>query len=90
MAETFTLLVEFYGIPRERAGRTELAVKAGSLGEVLLQVESECPRLILRDALGAISRHYRISLDGQRFLTDLGEVLPPRSHLLILSADVGG
>ena len=86
-----SLIVEFYGIPRERAGRTELAVAAGSLAEILTAVEEQCPRLKdLRGAHGGISPHYRVSLDGERFLTDVAEIVPARSRLLILSADVGG
>jgi hypothetical protein len=85
-----SVTVEFYGIPRERAERAQLAVMAGTLKEVLKAVERECPRLDLCETTGAISRHYRVSLDGERFLTDLEEVLSPRSHLLILSADAGG
>jgi hypothetical protein len=86
-----SLIVEFYGIPRERAGRAELLVTAGSLAEVLMGVQRQCPRLHdLRQEDGAISPHYRVSLDGQRFLTDALEILPAGSHVLILSADAGG
>jgi hypothetical protein len=91
MPESVSHVVEFYGIPRERAGRTELAVAAGSLADILMAVALECPRLQdLRQTNGNISPHYRISLNGERFLTDLEEVLPAQSHLLILSADAGG
>ena len=92
-SETPTLLVEFFGIHlRERAGRMELKVPAGALGDVLTAIQEQCPRLKdLRDGVnGAISRHYRLSLDGQRFLTDLERNPAAGSHVLILSADVGG
>jgi hypothetical protein len=86
-----SLVVEFYGIPRQRAGRTTLTVAAGSLAEVLTAVEQHCPSLQdLRGPKGAVSPHYRISLDGQRFVTEPDEILPADSHLLILSADAGG
>ena len=91
MPEQQLLTVEFYGIPRQRAGRTELTVAAGSLATVLTAVEEGCPRLNdLHGAGGAVSPHYRISLDGQRFLTDVDEILPAGSHVLIRSADAGG
>jgi len=91
MTAISSVIVEFFGIPRERAGRSELAATAGSLASVLMAVQEECPRLSdLRQAHGGISPHYRISLDGQRFLTDVEEILPAGSHVLILSADAGG
>jgi hypothetical protein len=31
-----------------------------------------------------------LSLDGERFVTDLAEPLPPGARLLLLSADAGG
>src|SRR5437868_6273151 len=85
-----SLTVEFYGIPRERAGRTELTAPAGTLAEILSFVQVHCPRL--HDLLlpeSTLSPQYRVSLDGARFLTDLHEELPRNSHLLILSADPG-
>jgi molybdopterin converting factor small subunit len=85
------LVVEFFAIARERAGSTELRVAPGTLAEVLDAVRRQCPRLgDLVQATGAISPHYRLSLDGRRFLTDVTEVLPAASRLLILSADAGG
>ena len=85
------VIVEFFGIPRQRAGRTELSVPAGSLQEVLTAVQEQCPALHdLRKADGKIAGHYRVSLEGERFLTNAQEILPPNSHVLILSADVGG
>ena len=68
-----------------------MAVEAESLADILMAVERQCPRLKdLRETNGAISPHYRVSLNGERFLTDVEEILPARSHLLILSADAGG
>jgi molybdopterin converting factor small subunit len=85
------IIVEFYGIPRERAGRTELIVAAGPLGDVLAAVQRHCPRLQdVRQPTGNLNPNYRISLDGQRFLTDIAEIVPAQSRLLLLSADPGG
>ncbi len=83
------VVVEFYGIPRQRAGRAELAVPAGTLGEVLTAVERACPELQLRYKEG-IAPHLRISIEGGRFVSELGEMIEPGSRVLILSADVGG
>lgn len=85
------ITVEFFGIPRHRAGRADLTVAAATLAEVLDAVERTCPGLVgLRGADGGLAGHYLLSLDGQRFVRDLTETLPDGSHLLLLSADAGG
>ena len=38
-------MLEFFGIPRQRAGRAELVVPAAAVGEALTAVERECPGL---------------------------------------------
>ena len=40
--ESGTVTVEFLGIPRQRAGRTDLAVVAGTIAETLAAVERAC------------------------------------------------
>ena len=83
--------VEFFGIPRQRAGRAELTARAGTVAELLQSVEQSCPGLNgLRQADGRLSPHYLLSVDGQRFVTDLHEGLRPGDRLLLLSADAGG
>lgn len=81
--------VEFYGIPRQRAGRAELVVQANTLGQMLIAVERDCPGLRIQEA-GRISPQYRVSLNGQQFVSDLSKVLAPGCRVLILSADAGG
>jgi molybdopterin converting factor small subunit len=90
MTQVPDITVEFYGIPRQRAGRSDLAVKARTVTELLRAVETACPDLTLLEADGRIAPHIRISVDGQRFVSDLGEELTPGARVLILSADVGG
>jgi len=82
--------VEFYGIPRQRAGRAELAVAARTMAELLTEVARECPRLELCDGAGRLAAHYLLSLNGRRFVHDPGQPLAPGDQVLILSADVGG
>jgi hypothetical protein len=91
VAELEAVIVEFFGVPRLRAGRSDLAVAPGRLDEVLAAIERSCPRLtgLVRDD-GRLAPHYLLSLDGQRFVTDLREELPPGARLLLLSADAGG
>ena len=83
--------VEFYGIPRQRAGRGELTVAARTVGDALAAVEAACPGLagLLRPD-GKLSPHYLLSLDGQEFAADEGLPLKQGQRLLLLSADAGG
>jgi len=82
--------IEFYGIPRQRAGRTEVTVAATTVAEALAAVEAACPGLrgMLMD--GRLTQHYRLALDGGRFVIDLNRDLPDGARLLLLSADAGG
>ena len=83
--------IEFYGIPRQRAGRAELTVPAGTVTELLTSVERACPGLAgLRQMDGRLSPHYLLSIDGQQFVTDVHQALRPGERLLLLSADAGG
>jgi molybdopterin converting factor small subunit len=86
-----TVTVEFFGVPRQRAGRAELVVPAGTIAEALTMVVRSCPALA--DAVqagGRLAPHYALSLNGQRFLRDLDLRLAAGDRLLLLSADAGG
>jgi len=86
-----TVTVEFFGVPRQRAGRAELIVPAGTIAETLTAVGQSCPGLVdLVQAGGRLAPHYALSLNGQRFLRDLDHPLLPGDRLLLLSADAGG
>jgi molybdopterin converting factor small subunit len=86
-----TITVEFFGVPRQRAGRAELTVAATTLAQVVEAIEKACPRLMgLRGMDGRLAKHYLLSVDGQRFVRDFSEELPSGSRLLLLSADAGG
>jgi len=91
LAEPALVTVEFFGIPRQRAGRAELSVPPGTVWETLAAVEHSCPALagVCRPD-GRVSPHYLLSVNGERFLTDLQYRLQPGDHLLLLSADSGG
>ncbi|HVK15463.1 MAG TPA: hypothetical protein VM533_00855 [Fimbriiglobus sp.] len=85
------MTVEFYGIPRQRAGRAQLAVSAGTGAAALAQVAEACPDLgPLVTPDGRLAPLYLLSVDGERFVADLAEPLPPGTRLLLLSADAGG
>jgi hypothetical protein len=83
--------IEFYGVPRQRAGRSSLSVSAGTLRDALSMLTKTCPAL--RDILspdGRISAHYLLSFDGTEFVCDLDRRLHPGERLLVMSADAGG
>jgi molybdopterin converting factor small subunit len=84
------VIVEFYGIPRQRAGRAQLSVPAGTLGEVLQAVTRSCPGLDILTAAAQVSAYFRISLNGERFMQELADRVMPGARVLILSADAGG
>jgi hypothetical protein len=91
MTESCDVIVEFFGMPRLRAGRSELRVAATTIAEVLGQVERSCPGLTgLVRADGRLEPHYLLSIDGQRFVTDINKKLAGGERLLLLSADAGG
>jgi len=69
MKDFTAVTVEFYGVPRQRAGRSELAVTAASLQEVLSAIQEACPNLPrLLDAKGILAPHYLLSLNGEQFV----------------------
>ncbi|HZY90435.1 MAG TPA: hypothetical protein VFE78_36775 [Gemmataceae bacterium] len=83
--------VELFGVPRARAGCAELTLSAATAGEALAALAEACPGLgELRRPDGRLAPQYLLSLDGERFVTDLAEPLRPGERLLLLSADAGG
>src|SRR3954452_13768236 len=90
MAQSGTVTVEFFGIPRQRAGRAELLVAAGTVAEVLGAVETACPGLDGLRVNNRLSPHYLLSIDGQRFVDGLDMPLVAGQNVLLLSADAGG
>jgi molybdopterin converting factor small subunit len=87
---TGLVTVEFFGIPRQRAGRAELQVAAGTVAELLAAIVQACPGLAGLVRQGRLSPHYLLSLDGREFVSDPAIVLRPGDRLLLLSADAGG
>lgn len=90
MNEKGCVTVEFFGVPRWRAGRAELSVAAETLADLLTAIEAACPGLAGLSRNGAPAPHYLLSLDGRRFVSDPEERLVPGTRVLLLSADAGG
>ncbi len=86
--------VEFFGIPRERAGRAEMEVQADTLGQLLTTLEVQVPRFgeFIRRDLSGVRLHpvFVASLNGNRFVSDPETPLSEKDRVLILSADAGG
>jgi molybdopterin converting factor small subunit len=85
--------VEFFGVPRERAGMSELDVQADTLGQLLGALAARFPSLgtVIGDSGGArLHPSFVASLNGDRFVSDPGTPLGKNDCVLILSADAGG
>lgn len=82
--------VEFFGIPRERAGVDQLELQAETLGELFATLTTRFP------SLGELVQSDRLrspilaNLNGDRFVSDPATQLTEADCVLILSADAGG
>ena len=84
------MYVEFLGIPRQRAGVSDLEVQAETLGQLLETLALRCPAL--KELLSADGLHPSIAanLNGDEFVSALETPLAESDRLLLLSADAGG
>jgi len=82
--------VEFLGIPRERAGISEVEFEAGTLGEALGILASRFPAL--RELITPDGLHPAVAanLNGDAFVNDPTTTLTADDRLILLSADAGG
>jgi molybdopterin converting factor small subunit len=89
--DQLTVTVELFGTARHLAGVATVTVQGRAIADLLRAVERTCARLeglVMPD--GALSRRFLVSIDGERFVSDLAEPMPPGARLLILGADAGG
>jgi molybdopterin converting factor small subunit len=82
--------VEFLGIPRERAGVTDLEIEADTLGQLLHVLVNRFPNLRELVVNGELHPSVVANLNGDEFVSDPRQELATGDHVLILSADVGG
>ena len=82
--------VEFFGVPRERAGIDEVEVQAATLGGLITTLASEMPALAELIVDDRLHPSLAASLNGDRFISDPATPLSDRDCVLILSADAGG
>lgn len=89
-----TIVVELFGIPRQRAGHARIVLQLPgqqtTLGEALRQFADQNVgmRQCIRD--DRLASGYAANLGGDRFINDPQEILNDGDSLLILSADAGG
>ena len=84
--------VELFGAPRLRAGAALVDVEGTTLGQALVALGFACPALagaVLAPG-GGVHPAYKLSLNGDRFVSDPSTPLADGDALLLLSADVGG
>ena len=84
------MYVEFLGIPRERAGVSEVEIEAATLGQLLGTLATQFPAF--GDLMSPDGLHPSLAanLNGDEFVSSPETVLASDDHILILSADVGG
>ena len=82
--------VEFFGIPRERAGVAELELDVVTLGDALAAIAARFPAL--RDLIGAGCLHSSVAanLNGDVFIRDPNTTLGANDRVILLSSDAGG
>ena len=83
--------IEFYGIPRQRAGVAAIDLQASNLGAALVEAGRLLPdfgRACLEG--NRLKGGYLANIGGRTFTTDPTTDLLPDETVLILSADVGG
>ena len=84
------MYVEFLGIPRERAGVSELEIEARTLGQLLGLLAAWCPALSELITADGLHPSIAANLNGDAFVSDPDTALVEDDRLLILSADAGG
>lgn len=89
------ILVEFFGIPRIRAGVDRLSVLDGRdsapLGDVLREVGEQLPEFAASCLLkNRLREEYVASIDGECFVTSEQTTVLSDQSVLLLSADAGG
>jgi molybdopterin converting factor small subunit len=82
--------VEFLGIPRERAGVSEVEIEAQTLGQLLGALANRFPDL--RELITERGLHPSVAanLNGDEFVSDPDRALAANDQLILLSADAGG
>ena len=85
------ITIELFGVPRLKAGLPLLRLEASDVGTALRGLASACPSLDGSVLFGGrVHPAYKLSLNGDRFVTEPETGLLEGDVLLLLAADVGG
>ena len=85
------VVIEFFGIPRLRAGTNMAWLNAETVAQALRELGRLYPTLADDClAVGNVPAAYRLSLNADRFVSDPETPLSDGDTLLLMSADVGG
>ncbi|MBS0204443.1 MAG: MoaD/ThiS family protein [Planctomycetes bacterium] len=85
------VVVELFGIPRERAGVARTTASGDCLGDLLLDLAERYPRLAQACFDGRELRSgFTANLGGDRFVTAPETVIADGDSVLLLSVDAGG
>jgi molybdopterin converting factor small subunit len=90
LSDGHAMYVEFLGIPRERAGISELQVEAETLGQLLGTLAVRYPGLQALITADGLHPSIAANLNGDVFVSNLATQFADDDRLLILSADAGG
>ena len=90
LGQLVTMHVEFLGIPRERAGVSELEVEARTLGQLFDTLAARLPGFSELISADGLHPSLAANLNGDEFIRDRTTRLAHGDRVLILSADVGG
>jgi len=82
--------VEFLGIPRERAGTSEVEVDAETLGQLLGTLSTRFPGLCELITPAGLHASIAANLNGDVFISDLNTPFAVNDRVILLSADAGG
>jgi molybdopterin converting factor small subunit len=82
--------VEFFGVPRERAGIAQLDVQADTLGQLLSTLATRLPSFAAFIVKDRLHPSFTANLNGDEFVNDPATPLGKDDCVLILSADAGG
>ena len=82
--------VEFFGVPRQRAGIPKLEVHAETLGQLLRKLAARMPPLAEFIMVERLHSSFVANLNGDQFVSDPRTLLLDDDCIIILSADAGG
>ena len=83
--------VEFFGVPRLKAGVASTQVSADNVADLFTALREQLPEFADACLNGeSLAAEFLLSINGTQFTRDESFNLNKGDHVLILSADVGG